>query len=73
MFYDGGNNSLLKKNKENYMFTTKDKLPMILLPLKDLEDLFSKYGFKKTGEIVVYTRDMEVGTRDVMRAVFKRD
>lgn len=73
MFYDGGNNSLLKKNKEKYMFTTKDELPMILLPLMELENLLLEYGFEKTGEIVAYTRDMEVGTRDVMRGVFKRD
>lgn len=72
MFYDGGNNSLLAKNKEKYMYTTKDELPMTLLPLKDLEKLFVKYGFKKVGRVITYTRDMEVGTRDVMRGVFKR-
>jgi len=71
MFYDGGNNSLLTKNKEKYMFTTKDNLPMILLPLDDLENFLSKHGFKKVGEVVTYTRDMEVGTRDVTRGIFK--
>ncbi len=71
MFYDGGNNSQLTKNEEKYIFATKDKLPMILLPIDDLKKLLLKYGFKEIGKVITYTRDMEVGTRDVMRGVFK--
>ena len=72
MFYDGGNNTLLKKNKGKYAYTTKDGLPMVLLPLENLITLMSKYGLEKFGKTVVYTRDMEVGTRDVVRGVFKK-
>jgi ubiquinone/menaquinone biosynthesis C-methylase UbiE len=72
VFYDGGSNSLIKKTGEKYLFRTKDNLPMTLLPLEELVFLLKKSGFRSTHGMALYTRDMEVGTRDVMRGVFKK-
>ncbi len=69
MFYDGGNNTFVTKESDEYMFVTRDELPMILVPLPDLLEVLVESGFVLASEVITYSRKMEVGVRDVMRCV----
>lgn len=60
------------KRTSDYVYLTREKVPMVLISKGELINLFKKYGLASEGSIAEYEREVATGKRSVMRGVFKK-
>lgn len=71
VFFDNGLNTNIEKVGRR-LFTTRDELPMVLYEGNDLTALWAQNKLAPEGEVVTYTRSLDVGDRAVYRGVFRK-